>query len=124
MTVIVAYRKLKRLEILDLKIVLKAFLGFFLVQNLTQSDQNLSLNHTITSPKSNAKLTSIVEELKSKIDEIALAMIKKVEEQAKFFAQKLDSTRCFKELNTDIVRGLLEYEFRKLNTNIERAEQL
>ena len=31
MTVIVAYRKLKRLEILDLKIVLIAFLGFFCI---------------------------------------------------------------------------------------------
>ena len=64
------------------------------------------------------------EELKSKIDTIALAMIKQAEEHAKLFAQKLDSTRCFKELNTDRERYIFEDEFRHLNTNILRIKQL
>ena len=64
------------------------------------------------------------EELKEKIDEIYLAMVKKVELHEEFYKQKLDETRCFKEFNSDKEAKNFEDEFRKVDLTIQSVQQL
>ena len=64
------------------------------------------------------------EELKVKIDEFALAMIKQIEDYEVTFKQKLTATRNFKDFKLEEEKESLEAEFRKLELNIEHAKQL
>ena len=64
------------------------------------------------------------EELKGKIDKIALAMIKKIEDQEALFKLKLSEARLFKEFKLVEEKESLEAEFRKLELNIEHVKQL
>ena len=64
------------------------------------------------------------EELKAKIDEIALAMIKKIEDYEAVSKKKLSETRLFKEFKLEEEKENLDAEFRKFELNIEHAKQL
>ena len=64
------------------------------------------------------------EELKEKIDEIYLAMIRQVEKHQAIYKQKLDETRCFKEFNAERETKNFEEEFRKMDLTIENVQKL
>ena len=64
------------------------------------------------------------EQLKEKIDEIYLSMIKQVEKHETIFKQKLEKTRCFNEFNAEREKENFQDEFRKVDLTIERAQQL
>ena len=64
------------------------------------------------------------EELKAKIDEIALTMIKKIEDYEAVFKKKLPEALIFKEFKFEEEKDNLEAEFRKFELNIALIEQL
>ena len=64
------------------------------------------------------------EELKSKIDEIALGMIKKVKEYEHAFYKRLNERAGITDLNINAQKSGLDEEFRQLNINMERVRQL
>ena len=64
------------------------------------------------------------EEIKAKIDEIALAMIKQIEDQEVEFKQKLTESRLSKDFKIEEEKESIEAEFRKLELSIAHNEQL
>ena len=64
------------------------------------------------------------EELKEKIDQIALEMIEKTKEQEEVFKQKLNEAQCGNEFNVGNERERLEEEFRNLNLDLEHVTLL
>ena len=64
------------------------------------------------------------EELKHKIDEIYLAMIKQIEKHEAFYKQKLEETRYFQEFNAERENKNLDDEFHKVDLTIQRVQQL
>ena len=64
------------------------------------------------------------EKLKEKIDEISLTMIRKVEQHAIFYKEKLEENRCFKEFNAETETKHFEDQFRQVDLSIESVQQL
>ena len=64
------------------------------------------------------------EKLKEKIDEISLAMIRKVEEHEAFYKLKLDDSRRIKAFNLNMEKESLDDVFRQMDLKIERVQQL
>ena len=64
------------------------------------------------------------EKFKSKIDEIALEMIKRIEDNETVFKRKLNEFQRANDLKIDDERAILEAEFRNMTVDIERVEQL
>ena len=64
------------------------------------------------------------EELKSKIDEIALEMIKKVEEYEQAFHKRKHESAGIAEFNLDAQKKDLGEEFRQLNINLDSIRQM
>ena len=64
------------------------------------------------------------EELKVKIDEIALALIKQTEENESLFREKLYEIAQTKEIGVEREREILKEEFRHVEVDFERLNQL